>query len=123
MGEATLVPGPTILYHGTDIYHGTDSASANDILQNGFDMGRARELGGGDALWTTTSVEDACIFVQANPVYGPPALLRIAVPDSVIDYLLSNNLLSVDGSVYRFEPDAMGILNSKEANISLALCP
>jgi hypothetical protein len=96
----------------TVLFHGTDAASAADILTNGVNMGRATELGGGDAFWTTTSSSDAGWFAAANPVGGAPATLSITVPDSVINGLSSSNLLSVQESVYLFQPGAASILNS-----------
>jgi hypothetical protein len=75
-------------------------------------MGRAAELGGGDAFWTSTSSSDAGWFAAANPAGGAPATLSITVPNSVINNLSSSGLLSVQGSVYMFEPGAASILNS-----------
>jgi hypothetical protein len=75
-------------------------------------MERAAELGGGDAFWTTTSSTDAGWFAAANPAGGAGAALSISVPNSVINGLASSNLLSVQGSVYLFEPGAASILNS-----------
>jgi hypothetical protein len=43
-------------------YHGTDPASAANIAQNGFNLSAARELGGGDQVWTTRNLTDAVIY-------------------------------------------------------------
>lgn len=94
------------------LYHGTDFASATDILENGFDMSKAAELGGGDALWTTTSASDAGWFAAANPSGGPPGILQITVPEATINSLSSQGLVSIEGSVYRFQPGAMDVLNN-----------
>jgi RHS repeat-associated protein len=107
VGEATAAEDATILYHGTDI------GSAMNILQSGFDMEQARLIGGGDFLWTTTSPTEASFFALANPIGGDPALLGITVPNPVIDNLVFNNLLTIRGSVYQFEADAMNVLNSR----------
>jgi hypothetical protein len=96
----------------TILFHGTDAASAADILTNGVNMGRAAELGGGDAFWTTTSSSDAGWFAAANPAGGPGATLSISVPNSVINNLTSSGLLNAQGSVYLFQPGAASILNS-----------
>jgi hypothetical protein len=96
----------------TVLFHGTDAVSAADILTNGINMGRAAKLGGGDAFWTTTSSSDAGWFAAANPIGGVPATLSISVPNLVIRSLSSSNLLSVQGSVYLFQPGAASILNS-----------
>jgi hypothetical protein len=54
-------------------------------------------------------------------VGGAPATLSITVPNSVINGLSSSNLLSVQGSVYLFQPGAASILNSA-ATFSLVPC-
>jgi hypothetical protein len=99
-------------YSALTLYHGTDLGSASDILENGFDMSKAAELGGGDALWTSTSSSDAGWFAEANPSGGAPATVQITVPQSAIDNLSSQGLLSIEGPVYRFEPAAVNVLNS-----------
>jgi hypothetical protein len=106
----------------TTLFHGTDANSADDILATGFDMNQAAELGGGDELWTSTSASDSVWFAQANPAGGEPALLRIEVPNPVIEGLSNNNLLTIEGSVYRFQPGAMNTLNNS-ARISLEPLP
>jgi hypothetical protein len=95
----------------TTLYHGTDIGSATDILENGLNMSKAAELGGGDALWTTTSSSDAGWFAASNHVGGDPAVLQITVPNATINDLSGSGMLSVEGSVYRFQPGAMNILN------------
>ena len=75
-------------------------------------MSKAAELGGGDELWATRSASDASWFAKANPAGGDPALLRITVPNSVMDSLESSSLLRVEGSVYKFQPGAINTLNN-----------
>jgi RHS repeat-associated protein len=96
----------------TTLYHGTDAESASNILSGGFDLGQAAEVGDGDELFTSTSAEYSAYFAQANPAGGEPALLQIRVPNSTIETLLGNNSLSIEGSVFRFQPGAIDTLNN-----------
>ena len=50
-----------------DLSHGTDLASAQNIVRNGLDANAARQWGGGDVFWTTTSQGDAEIFCDGEP--------------------------------------------------------
>jgi RHS repeat-associated protein len=62
---------PVLVHNGgpneCDLYHGTDLDSARDIVARGLDSNTARELGGGDVFWTTTSLSDAELFAVVNP--------------------------------------------------------
>ena len=95
------------------LFHGTDIASATDIVNNGFDLGKAAEVGGGDALWTTTAQSDAELFAQVNPVAGEPAVVGIKAPRSLINELSNKGLVNIDGPVHTFEPGAIDFLNSR----------
>lgn len=114
-----LILGVGLVFLGADdipgfttLYHGTDAESVADILANGFNMDTAAQYGGGDALWTTTSASDAGWFAVANPSGGAPAMLQIQVPDSMIDSLIENGQLTIEGGVYKFSPGAMNTLNN-----------
>ncbi len=92
-------------------YHGTDLDSAGDIVRNGLSVSAAKQVGGGDLFWTTTSLNDAKWFAAANPSDGPPAVVQMDVPSSVMDGLRTSGQLSVAGSVYMFAAPAWPTLN------------
>jgi hypothetical protein len=92
------------------LYHGTDAGSAADIVNNGFDMNKASELGGGDVFWTTTSKSDASWFAQSNPAGGDSAIVGITTTQSTINSLSGRGWLSIEGSVYKFDPKGLDML-------------
>ena len=97
---------------------GTDLASALDIVQNGLDAEKARELGGDGSFWVVpvAQLESARLFALANPALSSQgALVKITVPSEILDDLLKNSLLEIvaGGQFYRFVPDSLDILNEK----------
>ncbi len=97
---------------------GTDLASALDIVQNGLNIEKARELGGDGSFWAmpVAQIESARFFALVNPALSPQcALVKMTVPSKTLEDLLKNSLLEIilDGPFYRFAPDSFGILNEK----------
>jgi hypothetical protein len=81
-------------------------------MQNGFSMQAARQLGGGDQLWTTTNFSDASLFALANPrMDDNGAVVSFSLQNSVINQLQQAGQLRTDGSVYRFQPGALPTVN------------
>ena len=96
---------------------GTDLASALDIIQNGLNAEKSRELGGDGSFWAApvAQIESARLFAMANPALSPQcALVKMVVPSERLDDLLRNGLLEIlDGQFYRFAPDSFDTLNEK----------
>jgi RHS repeat-associated protein len=95
------------------LHHGTDLESVQNIMAGGFNMREARELGGGDLLWTTRDPATAAIFAKANPkLTGHGAVISFTLTDSTIQRLQAGGLLSIEGNVYKFKPGAMAVVNA-----------
>jgi hypothetical protein len=100
-----------------ELFHGTNLVSAMDILNRGFNMQAALESAGtGDALWTTTSHDDALFFAKSHPAGGHPAILKILLPVFFIAQLQQKHYLWIDGPVHRFAPEAMDDMNKFAKN-------
>ncbi len=103
------------LVHNTVcLFHGTDFASASDIVENGLNVERAAQVGGGDVFWATTDQATADLFAAASPgveAGGLPAVVSVTVSDSVVSGLVESEMLSITGDVYAFAPEAWSILS------------
>ena len=97
---------------------GTGLASALDIVQNGLNAEKARELGGDGSFWAVpmAQIESVRFFALSNPALDPQyALVKMVVPSETVDDLLRSRLLEIiaEGQFYRFAPDSYDILNEK----------
>ena len=97
---------------------GTDLVSALDIVQNGLNAERARELGGDGSFWAVpvAQIELARLFALANPaLHSHCALVKMTIPSGTLDDLLKNDGLEriLEGEFYRFVPSSFDTLNEK----------
>ena len=101
------------------LHHGTDLASANDLLNNGVDAGKAAAFNVSGEFWTTTDVAVADTFAQVNPAGGTPARLEFDLPMPVLTALLPTTppqAYQHGSDAYEFLPTAFASLNAHLAN-------
>lgn len=99
-----------------ELVSGTNLASALDIVTNGLNAEKAIEKGGDGSFWAVPikQMDDARLFAIANPTLSEQcAIVKITIPSSVLNDLLSINLLEIipEGEFFRFLAESFETLN------------
>lgn len=113
LGAAIFTPAPEAeaAAEGVTLFHGSDAVSIDNILAEGLNQSAAAERGGGDIFWTTTNIEHAQFFAEANPAGGSPALLRVDISHPALQQLMQKGAVEVQGTTYKFLGSAWQELN------------
>ncbi len=108
------------------LHHGTDLTSANDLLLNGVDQGKAATFNGTGEFWASTDASVADWFALAHPSSPPAARFEFDLPVQVLRLLLGTFPPAVTQqgpNDYEFLPTSFPLLNLHLTNRQVVPVP